>query len=200
MIDMIEPSSNPLGALSAGLMSRPNLSNLRALSTLSTSSTDALAMRRRLPFAEDRPALRPRNDQEQEGWEMPEHWTERKKSDFRAAMANLSNFRGEIEYEVRPLEEGESTIDPDRASMDWGDASEVHKRAFGKALRLYHNENPDVVMQRVKGVLQHPTVEYETLLYAPHQWEQLFDQREPWVVEVESREDEGVVVMRLSKE
>ena len=132
---------------------------------------------------------------------MPLHWPEGKKADFRAAMANLSTFKGEIEYSVTPLEDDVSTFDPTTGcEMDWGVASEMHKVAFGKALRLYHNENPDVVMFRVKGVLQHPEVKHEALLYAPHQWEELFSQREPWAVDVELFEEDGMTVLRLHKE
>jgi len=175
-------------------MSRPNLSQLAYIETVE--------MRRRLPFAaleDERAVQRRRRNDEMEGFEMPKDWSEGKKADFRAAIANLGNFYDEIEYEVWLFEDDDSTIDPDRAIMNWGEATETQKRAFGKALRLYHNENPDVFMVRVNGVLQHPKVEYEALLYAPHQWEQLFSRREPWNVEVESREEEGTTVMRLSK-
>lgn len=176
-------------------MSRPNLSHLwynpGASDSASTESTASIDMKRQLPSLftqKEEPSTRRRGDDEPDGWEMPADWSEPKKSDFRAAMANLDTFTDSLQYEVEVLDDSK-TIDPFHATMDWGSATDVQKRAFGKALRLFHNENPDVVMYRVNGVLEYPSVEYEALLYAPYQWWELFNQRQPWSVEIEEDED-----------
>lgn len=170
----------------------PNLSHLSHADTFVD-----MAPKRTLPWLKfTPPTQRARASDEPDGWEMPSDWLEPKKEEFRAAMGNLSNFSSSIEFTVS-LDENDM-VDPETINMDWDDTTEIQKRAFGRALDLFHNDRPDAVMIRVGKTRVYPTVEYRALLYAPEQWQQVFDQREPWNIEVEANGNQRV--LRLSKD
>ena len=99
-----------------------------------------------------------------EGWEAPEHLSPIEVSEFTAAMANLDSFYGSIEVEWRVNEDDQAEFQ----NITWDVATDIHKRAIGRALNLWNKGTTNDAEQ-----------------YTPDQWHDLFEGRSGWHVEIE---------------
>jgi hypothetical protein len=146
-------------------MMLPNLSGLRTADV-------AMPKRRTLPNFTTPPTKR----QERDGWAGP---TENRLSEldiqiFRAAMANLDSFDGSIQIDWQMSSEGGEFED-----VQWGEATDVHKRAFGQVLRLWHQNTPRTI---------HGSSQFEATDYTPDEWFEVFDDRHGWSFMTKRRE------------
>lgn len=116
----------------------------------------------------------PTKRQERDGWEAPpdNKLNAADQAMFRASMANLDNFDGSIQVDWRMTEDGPGGLE----EIIWDVATDVHKRAFGQVLRLWHKHT-------AKMSSKSSTLEAEE--YTPDEWFEVFDQRRGWHVEIE---------------
>lgn len=137
--------------------------------------------RRTLPWATSTRCVTPQHHKD--GWEAPEGMAVEEHAAFCAAMANLESCDASVVVEC--VQRDDEIATGDDVTIEWGDTTELHRRAFGRALGYRQG---DVAWDFA------PT--YEAERHTPQQWHDLFHQRTGWSIEMESDEcedDEGRV-------
>ena len=122
----------------------------------------------------------PMKRQQKDGWETRENEkvNASDRAEFYAAMANLDSFYGSIQIDWKMTDDDVGELE----DIMWDTATDVHKRAFGKALRIWHKKEAKATGDSSAS---------EAELYTPDEWYELFHQRHGWNVEKERIEDDN---------